>query len=339
MKSSYFKKFLQILLLLFLFVIIIFAKKIQWFFFEPIIPIHEKTINIIFAKGEAGHSLIKKLQKKNLIKYPNFFLAVIRLTCYQYHLIAGEYLIKPGITTPASLIYKIINGKMIYHHFTIIEGWTFEQVITALNKNEYIIHKLNNIPKNKIMDEIGYANEHPEGKFAPDTYIFSGLISDIDVLKMAYKSMQKTLKILWDKRERNLIYKSPYETLIVASLIEKETAIKSEKFLISGVILNRLSKNMRLQIDPTVIYGIRKIFSGKLRKIDLVKNTPYNTYRHKGLPPTPISMPSKESIIAALHPVYSEYLYYLSKGNGFHQFSTSLIQQNIAIKKYLLHNK
>lgn len=307
-----------------------------WHFLKsPMLKTDQLPINFVFIQGMSVKKAALALRQKNLIKKPAYFYLLARFSGVERNLQAGEYRIEPGITTPPELLEKMLKGNSIRHAFTIVEGWTFSQIISALNNNPYITHTIQNLSIAEIMNKIGYSGEIPEGRFAADTYLFSGEVKDTYILVNAYKLMQKRLQTAWNNRAANLPYQCSYEALIVASMIEKETASDQEKTIIAGVILRRLAKNMPLQIDPTVIYGLGEKYNDKLTKVDLLKDTPYNTYTRKGLPPTPIATPSISSIEAALHPDANNFLYYVSRGDGNHKFSCTIKEQNQAIKKYL----
>lgn len=307
-----------------------------WSFLNtPLIAEEGEAATFLFAQGTSVKKMAYSLAERNLLKHPLYLVLFVRLDNAEFNLKAGEYVIEPG-TTPRQLVEKMVKGDMLHHAFTIVEGWTFQKIVAALNSNQYVIHTMQGLDAPKIMEKLGHAGEHPEGRFAPDTYVFSGKVTDVDILFDAYQLMQKQLKSAWDSRAKDLLYHCSYEALIAASLIEKETAIGQEKVMIADIILRRLIKGMPLQIDPTVIYGLGPKFSGKLSRADLAKNTPYNTYVHKGLPPTPISMPGKDSLNAALHPAANSFWYYVAKGDGTHKFSDTLKEQGSAIKKYLL---
>jgi UPF0755 protein len=308
-----------------------------WFFLNtPLVAEGGNPATFLFAQGTSVKKAAYSLQQQNLLKNPMFFVLFVRLTNSEYNLKAGEYVIEPG-TTVRKLVQQMIKGEVLRHAFTIVEGWTFNQVIAALNSNQYITHTIQEFSTSEIMNKIGHSGELPEGRFAPDTYILSGDITDVDILTSAYRLMQRQLQVAWDNRAKDLSYHCPYEALTVASLIEKETAVVQEKAIIADIILRRLEKRMLLQIDSSVIYGLGQKFSGKLTRVDMLKDTPYNIYLHQGLPPTPISMPGKDSINAALHPIVGTSWYYVAKGDGTHKFSASLKEQSSAIKKYLLH--
>jgi UPF0755 protein len=304
---------------------------------DPLIEANQQPAYFLFTQGMSVKKAAVGLRQKNLIKQPLFFDWLARFKGVERNLKAGEYIIEPGITTPTQLLTKMLKGDAVRHAFTIVEGWTFSQMIVALNNNSYIRHTIQKSTTDEIMSAIGYPGEIPEGKFAPDTYLFSGEVKDTHILTNAYKLMQKRLQAAWDNRSVDAQYRCPYEALIVASMIEKETAFEQEKSIIAGIILRRLAMDKLLQIDPTVIYGLGEKYSGKLNKADLTKDTPYNTYTRKGLPPTPIALPSKGSIEAALHPTPSTALYYVAKGDGAHKFSDTLKEQSRAVKKYLQH--
>ena len=300
----------------------------------PLIAKNAQSQNFVFAEGSSVKKAALSLKQQGLIKYPIFFTLSVRLSGKEHNLQAGEYVIEPGMT-PRDLIDKMVKGDVLLHSFTIVEGWTFSQMIDALNKEQNVKHTIQGLKPEEIMERIGAPGEIPEGRFASDTYLFRAKTDDIYLLINAYNLMQKRLYNAWNNRSKDLPYNCPYEALIVASMIEKETALAKERTIISGVILRRLKKGMLLQVDPTVIYGLGEKYSGKLSKNDLTVDTPHNTYTRKGLPPSPIAMPSEDSIIAALHPDHGTSLYYVSKGDGSHEFSNTHEEQVKAIKKYI----
>lgn len=313
---------------------------VWWVFLKsPLIGAKQKPVDFLFTQGMSVKKAAAILKQQDLIKRPFLFTLIIRLKGVERNLQAGEYRIEPGVTTPLQLISKMVNGDTIYHTFTIVEGWTFSQMIAALNGNEYVKHTIQNLNPAEIMNQIGHVGELPEGRFAPDTYLFSGHIKDTSILINAYNLMEKRLQAAWNNRDANLPYHCPYQALIIASLIEKETAVEQEKPIIAGVILRRLINDRLLQIDPTIIYGLGKKYKGKLNKTDYLKDNPYNTYTRKGLPPTPIAIPSNSSIVATLHPTISSALYYVAKGDGTHEFSATMKAQDKAVKKYLRKSK
>jgi UPF0755 protein len=309
---------------------------IEWVSFlqTPLVPEGEKSVDFVYLPGKTVKSLAYQLKKSHVLQHPEMFVALAELKGVTLQLKAGEYRIDPGMR-PATLINKMAKGEMLIHTFTIVEGWTFKQFIAALNEESALTHTLKGANDSAIMEAIGHTGESPEGRFAPVTFYFSGPTTDVFILKQAYDLMQKKLDELWQKRANDLPFNCPYKALIAASIIEKETSYQPEKPKIAGVIARRLKIGMMLQVDPAVIYGLGDRYNGKLTPEDLTKDSGYNTYLHKDLPPTPIAMPSFDSINAALHPAEGTELYYVAKndGTGSHEFSKTLGEQNAAIKK------
>lgn len=294
-----------------------------------------KGLELHINPGASLHRISKDLAAQRILEYPRFLTLLGRQTGLASRIQAGEYNIDPG-TTPAQLLDQLSSGKVIQHGLTLVEGWTFAQMRQAVADHPALNHTLGNLSDTEIMEKIGHAGEHPEGRFLPDTYLFPRGTSDIEFLKRAYDAMSSVLASEWDIRSADLPLDSPYESLILASIIERETAQPDERDLIAGVFIRRLEKNMRLQTDPTVIYGIGPAFDGNIRKRDLRTDTPYNTYTRSGLPPTPIAMPGAASIHAALHPAEGDALYFVARGDGSHEFSSTIQAHNKAVRKYQL---
>ena len=249
---------------------------------------------------------------------------------------AGEYLLEPGLSA-AGLLELIAAGKVVQHALTLTEGWTFGQILAALRGNALITNTLTTDDPRRIMAEIGYPGYAPEGRFFPDTYYFTAGETDVSLLLRALRRMQTVLQEEWRQRAADLPYHSPYQALALASLVEKEAMLASERARIAGVFVRRLQKNMRLQADPTVIYALGDSFDGNLRRADLALDSPYNTYRYRGLPPTPIAAPGRASIRAAMHPQAGTSLYFVATGEGGrHHFSQTLSEHNEAVAKYQL---
>lgn len=288
--------------------------------------------------GSSLSSVIYDLANKKVIKYPRFILLYARLNGLSNKMKSGDYRLKNNMRTK-EFLDNIFNGKVIQYSLTIIEGWSFKQLIEEINKHPQLKHTIDKISKEEIMVKLSLADIHYEGQFLPDTYHFPKELTDIEFLKRAYNSMQKVLKEEWNNRAEGLIYKNSYEALIMASIVEKETGQASERQQISGVFVRRLNKRMRLQTDPTVIYGMGDKYKGNIRKKDLLKDTPYNTYRRRGLPPTPIALPGRDAIHAALHPADGDALYFVARGDGSHQFSSNLKEHNNAVIKYQLKGR
>lgn len=245
----------------------------------------------------------------------------------QYHLPAGESL--------HSLLLRIIKGDVLSYPFTIIEGWNIYDLRRALQRAPHLQKQTTAMDDIALMEAIGSPGLHPEGQFYPETYRYTASESDLDILRRAHKRLQKELDEAWQQRQTDLPYQWPYEALIMASIVEKETAVPAEREQIAGVFVRRLQRGMRLQTDPTVIYGMGQSYDGNIRKKDLRTDTAYNTYTRGGLPPTPIAMPTRASIEAALHPDDGEALYFVARGDGSHVFSATLEQHNRAVADYL----
>jgi UPF0755 protein len=248
---------------------------------------------------------------------------------------AGSYEITEPLA-PTDLLDKLTRGDVTQSEVRLIEGWTFAQFRAALDASPHLRHDSAGLEDTQILARIEAAEPHPEGLFFPDTYLFAKGSSDLAVLRRAYRSMQRHLATAWEGRDSGVPYKMSYEALIMASIIEKETGKAEERDLIGGVLVNRLRIGMRLQVDPTIIYGLGNAFDGNLKRSHLVEDSPYNTYTRAGLPPTPIAMPGLASLRAALRPAKTEALYYVSKGDGSSQFSRTLDEHNRAVSRYQL---
>ncbi len=248
---------------------------------------------------------------------------------------AGNYqLTQPA--TPMELLDKLTRGDVTQAEVRLIEGWTFAQLRGALDASPHLRHDTTGLEDAQVLARLQVAEQHPEGLFFPDTYLFAKGSSDAAVLRRAYRAMQRHLKEEWEARLPSVPYRTPYDALIMASIIEKETGRGSERELIGGVLTNRLRIGMRLQVDPTVTYGLGTSFDGNLKKVHLLEDGPYNTYTRAGLPPTPIAMPGRASLRAAMRPAKTDALYYVSRGDGSSQFSRSLNEHNRAVNKYQL---
>lgn len=247
---------------------------------------------------------------------------------------AGSYQVAEGVT-PLTLLEKLTRGDVTQAEIVLLEGWTFRQMRAALDAHAHVRHDTAGLTERQIMEKLG-AEGAAEGRFFPDTYLFAKGSSDLEVLKRSYRQMEKLLLTEWERRQANLPYASPYEALIMASIVEKETGQSRDRAQIASVFINRLNKGMLLQTDPTVIYGLGERFDGNLRKRDLQVDGPYNTYTRTGLPPTPITMPGLASIQATLHPARTDAYYFVARGDGSSQFSRTLEEHNRAVAKYQL---
>lgn len=248
----------------------------------------------------------------------------------------GEYALAPD-TTPRSLLLDMRDGKVISYRFTIVEGWNIRQLRAALNSASPLLHETEKLDDAALMKLLGHAGQHAEGRFLPETYVYSRGDSDVDVLKRAHAAMDKALAQTWETRAKDLPLQSAEEALILASIIEKETGLASERPQISGVFARRLKQGMKLQTDPTVIYGIGSAYDGNIRRRDLLTDTPYNTYTRAGLTPTPIAMPGLDALQAAVNPAHGDALFFVAvgDGSGAHVFSRTLGEHNAAVGRYL----
>jgi UPF0755 protein len=299
------------------------------------IALPQQPTIFLIKSGSNIKSIAQDLSMQKIIDDPWLFILLAKVKGVETRVRAGEYQIETEMT-PDDLLVKFTQGSSIQYSFTVIEGWSFRQMFAAIADDPVIEHTLEGKSNQEIMTLLGYPDQHPEGMFFPDTYRFPKGTSDVDFLRRAYQVMQKHLAREWSQRASGLPLDSSYEALILASIIEKETGAGFERPLISGVFIQRMKKNMRLQTDPTIIYGLGEKFDGNIRFRDLKKDTPYNTYLHAGLTPTPIALPGLGAIRAALHPATTDALYFVSKGDGTHHFSATLGEHNAAVKRYQL---
>ncbi|SFD40684.1 endolytic transglycosylase MltG [Massilia yuzhufengensis] len=292
-------------------------------------PVIEFSINPGSGVGAAAQQMAAAGVPVN----KHLFNILARVTGQAGKIKAGSYELKPN-TSPRRLLTQLVRGEFAQETVTIIEGWTFRQMRAALAGHDRLRHDTVKLTDQELMAKISKEYTSPEGLFFPDTYLFAKGSSELDIYRKAHQAMLAHLKAAWDGRDTSLPYKNPYEALIMASIIEKETGQKSERTMIAGVFVNRLRTGMLLQTDPTVIYGMGERFVGQIRKKDLETDTPYNTYTRAGLPPTPISLPGVQSLAAALAPATTQALYFVSRGDGTSQFSDNLNDHNRAVNQY-----
>lgn len=287
-------------------------------------------------KGASLRSVAHDLHRRGMLDHPQAWIAWARLTDRAGSVKAGEYALNPGLT-PRTLLELFSSGHVILHSVTFIEGSTFNDVRAILRQHSAIKPEGAELSEAELMRAIGAPDVHPEGQFFPDTYHFPRGTSDLTLLSNAYKRMQTELSAVWETRVPDLPLANPYEALILASIIEKETALQRERALIAGVFVERLKRGMRLQTDPTVIYGMQSAYDGNIRRADLRRDTPYNTYTRAGLPPTPIALPGAASLRAAVQPENSGALFFVAtgEGDGSHYFSRTLAEHNEAVRRYL----
>jgi UPF0755 protein len=325
-------KIIKELLLWLLFVLVITGGLFTYYARTPI-PLEHTPFVFALKPGSSLKSAAHQLQQAGGLNNEFLFVLLGRTLRKATQIKPGNYQLEHEVT-PLNLLTIISKGQVELGSVTIIEGSTFKQLRAVLNSEPKLRHDSASLSAAEIMKRIGASELNSEGLFFPDTYIFDKGSSDVMVLKRAYQLMQRNLQDSWKKRDADLPFKTPYEALILASIVEKETGKPVDRSLIASVFVNRLRKNMRLQTDPTVIYGIGDTFDGNLRKRDLSRDTPYNTYTRNGLTPTPICLPSQAALLATLHPEPSKALYFVARGDGTSQFSSTLIEHNNAVNTY-----
>lgn len=310
---------------------------VGWFYFyanNPL-PLPQKPFEFTVKQGASLKSLSRQLTDAGLLPEAQSFWLLGRASDQATGIQAGTYRLTESIT-PLALLKKLNDGDVVTIGLTFVEGITFAEMRAQLESAVGLQITLKGLSNNDVLKKIGATESNPEGLFFPDTYRFSAGSTDLELLKKSYRMMQQKLAQAWEQRDTGLPYKVPYEALIMASIIEKETGKAEERPLIGAVFTNRLRIPMRLQTDPTVIYGMGQRFDGNIRRRDLTADTPYNTYTRDGLPPTPIAMPGWGALLAAVKPAQSDKLYFVAKGDGSHFFSRSLDEHNRAVAKYQL---
>ncbi|ODS25141.1 BCR, YceG family protein [Candidatus Endobugula sertula] len=306
----------------------------QWLY-APLTLFEDKVI--IVERGDTLGKVAYLLEREGALHSAKLFIVYARLM-NQTNIAIGEYLLKKN-SNHKQLLSLLQSGDVINYSVTLIEGKTFKNFLTTLQTNSRVTTVLGNKNQQEILAELAINIKHPEGWFFPDTYQFSAGTTDKDILLQAYRKMNKVLNQEWEKKAENLPYNSAYEALIMASIIEKETGVDGERAEIAGVFVRRLQKGMRLQTDPTIIYGLGDQYKGNIQRKHLTQKTPYNTYLIDGLPPTPIAMPGREAIQAALNPASGKALYFVAKGDGSHYFSETLFEHNKAVRKYQIERR
>lgn len=308
---------------------------LSWCIYYPAheLPLPQSPLQFSINAGSTLRSATQQMVDAGVIKAALPFEVLTRVFGDPRNVKAGNYEVEQGIT-PLDLIDKITRGKNSALAITFVEGWTFRQMRKALDDNIALRHDTQGLSDVDILQKLGATQSSPEGLFFPDTFHFSTGMSDLNILRRSYDLMQKHLAAQWEQRAPDLPLATPYEALVLASIVEKETGRAVERSIISAVFINRLKIGMKLQTDPTVIYGLGEAFDGNLRKQDLINDTPYNTYVRNGMPPTPIAMPGLGSLHAALHPAKTDALYFVAKGDGSSHFSKSLEEHDRAVTKY-----
>jgi len=305
-------------------------------FADAPMAIRPDSPSVMIPEGAGFNRIVDLLQARKLSAAPHWFWRALAERMHVTRdLHAGEYALRPGMT-PRQLLDDMAHSRVVQHRFTIVDGWTFRELRQALDQAPVLKHATASLTDAQVMQRLDLGKEKPEGRFLPETYAFVRGDSDLDILRRSHAAMQRLLKKLWPKRAGNLPLDTPYQALILASIVEKETARPDERARIAGVFVRRLRMGMRLQTDPAVIYGMGSKYHGNITRRDLETDTPYNTYMHAGLPPTPIALPGKPAIEAALHPAPGKALYFVARGDGTHVFSDTLAQHDRAVRCYQL---
>ncbi|MCP1726864.1 UPF0755 protein [Natronospira proteinivora] len=308
----------------------------QWYNLEnDTLDLNEPYL-VEIERGSSLMGLMRELEDEGIIDDARPVRVWSRLSDRGRRIQAGEYRLTPDMTIP-ELVNRLERGEVVLHRFTLVEGWTFRQLREALARHEAVKHTIGELDDHAVMATLGSEALHPEGWFLPETYRFSRGTTDLEILGRAHQAMQETLEAVWADRDGGLPYDTVYEALILASIIERETGVAGERRKVAGVFTRRLREGMRLQTDPTVIYGVEdENFDGRLRYRHLRTDTPYNTYTRHGLTPTPIAMPGRASLEAAVQPIEGDHLYFVSRNDGSHHFSSTLAEHNRAVRKYQL---
>ncbi|MGH8285622.1 MAG: endolytic transglycosylase MltG [Steroidobacteraceae bacterium] len=295
-----------------------------------------EPVRVRIEPGSSLRSVLKELAARGAIAHPRSTELYLRLHGRQPKVKAGDYEL-PAAASAQRILQLLEEGRVVLEHLTIVEGSTFADLRRALAAHPAVVSTLAGQSDAQVMQAIGRAGEHPEGRFFPDTYRFAARTADRELLKLAYAQMQAVLDEAWRARRADLPLKSPAEALTLASIVEKETGLATERARIAGVFMTRLRRGMRLQTDPTIIYGLGERYDGNIRSRDLVTDTPYNTYTRSGLPPTPIALPGREAVRAATQPEERGELFFVAtgRGDGSHYFSRTLAEHNVAVRRYL----
>lgn len=293
--------------------------------------------SLVVERGDSLPAIVRKLREAGVHQGELVeWRALARQLGAAGKLQVGEYALEPG-TSPRDLLTAMRDGKVVRRRFTIVEGWNIRELRAALSRAKELKHETTSLDDAALMKALGHAGQHPEGRFLPETYLFTRGDSDLDVLKRAHEAMEKALAAAWERRVPDSVLKTPDEMLVLASIVEKETGIAEERPRIAGLFERRLQLGMRLQTDPTVIYGLGTNYDGNLRKVHLTTDTPYNTYTRTGLPPTPIAMPGADALQAVARPQRGEELYFVAVGDGSgrHLFARTLAEHEANVQRYL----
>jgi UPF0755 protein len=325
--------FLKKVLALMIVLALVFAGFVVYWEQQPIIPPEQPGIDFSIKPGSAVKSAAQQIVAAGVPMNPHLFVLLARISGKSAKMKAGNYVLKPG-TTPLHLISQLVRGEFAQEAISIIEGWTFKQMREEINTHPALKHDTAQMSDQELLALITTEFKNPEGLFFPDTYMFATGASDLQIYRQAHAVLMKRLNEAWAARNPTLPYKTPYEALTMASIVEKETGQSSERSMVAAVFVNRLKLGMLLQTDPTVIYGMGDKYKGKIHKSDLERDTPYNTYTRAGLPPTPIALPGGAALAATLNPAATDVLYFVARKDGSSQFSSNLNDHNRAVNKY-----
>lgn len=312
--------------------VLLLVVSVVYYGFAPV-TLPSQPFDFSLNQGSSLNAVSRQFEQEGLIGNARLFSLFVRVLGKAGKIQAGVYQLDHAVSR-MQLLQMITQGNASKNQITIIEGWNFRQLRAALDESANIRHDTEGLSDAEIMQRIGVPEVYPEGLFFPDTYYVAAGSSDIDLLKLAYRTMQQRLQQAWLARSPDVPLASPYQALTLASIVEKETGAASDRAMIAGVFANRLRKHMLLQTDPTVIYGMGDKYNGVLHHEDMIRDTPYNTYTRAGLPPTPIAMPGRDALYAALHPANTDALYFVARGDGTSKFSSNLSDHNRAVDKY-----
>jgi UPF0755 protein len=310
----------------------VLAGAAAWWIQQPLL-LNTETVDVSIDPGTPARGVAQAIAQSGVVVNPTLLYAWFRLSGDARRIKAGSYELEQG-ATPRSVLQKLVRGEEALRAITLVEGWTFRQVREALSKAELLTQDTRGLSDDLVMEKLGQPGVFPEGRFFPDTYAYAKGATDLHVLQRALRAMDKRLGAAWAQKAPDSPLKTPEQALILASIVEKETGRASDRPLVASVFANRLRIGMMLQTDPTVIYGLGANFDGNLRKKDLQTDTPWNTYTRAGLPPTPIAMPGKDALLAAVAPARSKALYFVARGDGSSQFSATLAEHNRAVNEY-----
>jgi UPF0755 protein len=335
LKHGRIKLLFALVLIMAVVVLGMFWQRTQSFADRPLVLDQEQRV-LLIEPGDGFNSVLAKIRELGVSQGNDLEWKTLAATLkVAGHLQIGEYAITSGLS-PRLLLLRLAKGEVIQRKFTIVEGWSFRDLRAGLLEDVQIAHEIGELSDSEVMDKLDRSGVSPEGRFLPETYVYTRGTGELALLDRAAKAMDRALADAWETRATDLPLESAEQLLTLASIVEKETGRASERPMIAGVFVRRLRLGMRLQTDPTVIYGMGSAYAGNIRKSDLETDTPYNTYTRDGLPPTPIAMPGEDALQAAAHPADGDALFFVARGNGAHHFSATLAEHNAAVRKYQL---